>query len=292
MSRRSGFSGLITQMARAAAQREREQQKYERNLRLSAERDRKQEIKLKAQTDKEEKQRYLEERIHETEDLNKDLGNRIADLSSILEHTLTINDTILFDTLRIHDEFRKFELPPELQKEHLPTSREEYFSKIPKPSAFDKLIPGWDGRYQSKLQEAEKHFKEYQEKFDKFATEQNNKIETLREVYNREKQSFDAKIQQRNQEVDQLESAYKSNDPEAIIAYCSMVLEHSDYPDDFPQEFRIAYVPESKELIIEYELPGKDVIPTSSEYKYVKAKDVIEEKPRKPSFITIPMPIK
>ena len=56
-------------------------------------------------------------------------------------------------------------------------------------------------------------------------------------------------------------------------------------PDDFPQEFRIAYVPEPKELVVEYELPHKSIVPIVSEHKYVKAKDTIEEKPRKASAI-------
>ena len=60
-----------------------------------------------------------------------------------------------------------------------------------------------------------------------------------------------------------------------------MVLERSSYPEGFPQEFRTAYLPESKELVIEYELPDTTIIPTASEYTYVKAKDEIKEKERK-----------
>jgi restriction system protein len=61
-----------------------------------------------------------------------------------------------------------------------------------------------------------------------------------------------------------------------------MVLERSEYPDGFPQQFRIAYAPDSKEIVIEYELPNLSVIPIITEYKYSKTKDTIEEKPRKP----------
>lgn len=292
MARRSGYNQLLTQMARAAARREREQQQharaleqYERRMQQATERARKQELKQKAQADKEAKQLYLEDRVTETENLNSELKNRIADLSSVLEHTLTINDSIVFDELRIHEKFRDFELPSELQKEHIATSRDEYFAKIPKPSVLDKLLPGWEGRYQSKLQEAEKLFKEYQDKFNEFTTDRNNKIAALQEVFEREKLAFESKIQQRNQEVDELENAYNAGDPEAIIAYCSMVLERSDYPEGFPQEFRVAYVPEPKELVIEYELPGISIVPSAIEFKYTKSKDTIDEKPRKASEI-------
>jgi restriction system protein len=62
-----------------------------------------------------------------------------------------------------------------------------------------------------------------------------------------------------------------------------MVLERSRYPDGFPQEFRVGFVPEPKELVIDYELPTGKVIPSVLEYRYVKSKDVIEEKARKAS---------
>lgn len=285
MARRSGFSGILNQIVRDTAKREREQQKKQRALIREAERTHKQTLKLAAQATKEEKQHYLESRIQETDDLNKDLESKIVELSNVLGHTLTVNDAITFDDLRIQEQFREFELPSELQKVFLPTSRDTYFSKISKPSAIEKLIPGWEKRYQKQLDEAERLYKEYQDKFEAFAAERNKKITSLREEYDKEKQAFELKIQQRNQETDEFEKAYQSSDPTAIVTYCTMVLERSDYPDDFPQEFRIAYVPDPKELVLEYELPHKSVIPSTIEYKYTKTKDVIEEKPRKSSEI-------
>jgi restriction system protein len=64
-----------------------------------------------------------------------------------------------------------------------------------------------------------------------------------------------------------------------------MVLDRSNYPDGFPQSFRLAYAPEPKELVIEYELPTADVIPQAVEYKYNKTKDTVDEKPRKAAEI-------
>ncbi len=46
-----------------------------------------------------------------------------------------------------------------------------------------------------------------------------------------------------------------------------------------------AYSKDSKELVVEFRLPTFDVVPTVSEYKYVKVRDSIEEKPRKPQEI-------
>ena len=59
-----------------------------------------------------------------------------------------------------------------------------------------------------------------------------------------------------------------------------MVLASSSYPDGFPQHAKIAYVPESKQLVIEYDLPSFEVIPDVGLYKYVKTKDEVTETAR------------
>ena len=64
-----------------------------------------------------------------------------------------------------------------------------------------------------------------------------------------------------------------------------MVLERSEYPEGFIKSFRLAYAPESKEMVVEYELPWISVIPTVAEYKYNKSKDEMAEKARKSSEI-------
>jgi restriction system protein len=51
-----------------------------------------------------------------------------------------------------------------------------------------------------------------------------------------------------------------------------MVLERSEYPEGFSQQFHLACVPESKELVIEYELPLPEIIPTAAEFRYVKVR--------------------
>ena len=63
-------------------------------------------------------------------------------------------------------------------------------------------------------------------------------------------------------------------------------LNASQYPQEFPHKFRAVYLQKSKELVIDYELPNKDIVPIIGEYRYVKTKDAIEEKPRKKTEIS------
>ncbi|MBV6402411.1 MAG: hypothetical protein CNIPEHKO_02723 [Anaerolineales bacterium] len=161
------------------------------------------------------------------------------------------------------------------------TSRDEYFSKIRKPSLFKKMVPGWKERHQNKLQNAELLYKEYKEKYEKDVAERNSKIAALAQEYESKKTAFSLKVQQHNQKIDGLEKGYQNGTPAAVERYCLMILENSGYPDGFPKHFKVAYVPEPKELVVEYELPTKDIVPAVAEYKYIKTRDAIDEKLRK-----------
>jgi restriction system protein len=275
----------MNQMARETARRQRQAAQAEQARIRANDLAIKQELKRRALADKEAKQQYIESRIQETEEANYELLCKLKEISSILEKTLNIDDKIQFDKLRIADEYHKFELPTNLQEEVAFTRRDEYFSKLPKPSGIEKLVPGWEKRYQKRVEEAERLYKDYLEKYEKFVSERKAKIASLQQEYDVEKQAFELKKKQQNQDVDELETAYKNGDPAAVTAYCSMVLEHSSYTENFPKEFRIAYIPEPKELVVEYQLPDKSIVPAVTEYKYAKTKDVIEEKPRKTSEI-------
>lgn len=242
--RPTNFSRITADIAREQARRQRE-----------LERQAKARVRAQAQAEKEAKRQYVETRAQETDDRNEELTERLSGLQSVLEHTLAIDDTISFDDLRIHDEFRA------------PPQRGTFLKSLKKPGSLGGLIPGAQGRYQRALQQAEANYQAAMKKYEE------------------EKRAFEQKVQQRNQEVAEFEKAYRTNDPDAVSAYCTMVLERSEYPDDFPQEFRVAYIPESKQLVIEYELPGVSVVPNVAEYRYVKTRDTIEEKPRKASEI-------
>ena len=123
--------------------------------------------------------------------------------------------------------------------------------------------------------------KEYNRQVD----ERNQKILELRDQYEKDKKEFEIIKERFNKSIDAFEIAYKSGNPDAIKRYYTIVLGASRYPDSFPHRFRLAYLSESKELIIEYELPNKSVVPEVGEFRYLKTKGTVEKKLRRPSEI-------
>src|SRR5204862_3576987 len=78
-----------------------------------------------------------------------------------------------------------------------------------------------------------------------------------------------------NQQVDQFAADFANGAPSSIADYFRIGLENSDYPEDFPATMRVAYVADSKQLVVEYECPTLDSVPEDSGYKFVKSKDEI-----------------
>lgn len=64
----------------------------------------------------------------------------------------------------------------------------------------------------------------------------------------------------------------------AVEDFFSIVLERSDYPDCFPHEFTVAFNPETKILVCDYQLPSPGALPTLKDVIYVKTRKALVEK--------------
>jgi restriction system protein len=84
----------------------------------------------------------------------------------------------------------------------------------------------------------------------------------------------------RHEQVDAFEADYRGGNLDAVVSYCHMALAASAYPDDFSQQFKFAYVPESRQAVVEYDLPTVDVVPAVKAYRYVRQSDSVAESAR------------
>lgn len=81
------------------------------------------------------------------------------------------------------------------------------------------------------------------------------------------------------------EDAFNARGPEAFVDAIQGALATSVYPDGLDGSCAAQYIPESRELWVEYELPRQEVIPAVVGYRYVKTKDVLQPEPRKESEV-------
>src|SRR6266536_2998467 len=77
-----------------------------------------------------------------------------------------------------------------------------------------------------------------------------------------------------------LEVRFAAGDAEAAEWFVSRVLDASRYPNGFPRQYQVAYRPENRDVVIEFEFPRQQVVPKVRGYRYVKIRDAIDPLPR------------
>lgn len=284
MGRRSGFEGFIRATGRAVAAAERERKRAERHqfaearrIEREIKRDNAQRLREQKEADKLAKAMYLEERQDEVSDLNAELNETISALSTLLEHTLEFDDSIDFSALKKHPKFEEFKTP-----KHLLPDPEPEIKVVHAPAAWKTIFPWVKNRYYRELQQAEESFNKSKEDHSIKLLSQKVELDALVADYQARRTAYLEEIKSQHDEVDQFEQDYLNCDPDSVLAYCEMVLTRSEYPENgFPQAFRLAYLPDSKELVVEYNLPDIAVVPRELEYRYVKTRDAIDAKARK-----------
>ncbi|MBB5791308.1 restriction endonuclease [Jiangella mangrovi] len=264
------------EMARAEAARAREQARARRE----AERARAAYARGLAAEEKERKRLYVESRAADVEVMNEELDSRMKALDDLLRDTLGVDDHLDFETLK---------QPPRLPGWRF--SELERAAHPPRPEQFAPPSPSGLNKVFGKT----KHQKAVEAGNTAYAAaltaHQGQERSRLAELDRRQKdyaaavRDAEAKAAAQHAEVDAFRRDFEGGDPEAVINYFELILQASDYPEGFPQSFKLAYVPESRQAVVEYELPPVDVVPAVKGYRYVKSTDKVNETARPASQV-------
>ena len=132
-----------------------------------------------------------------------------------------------------------------------------------------------------KIKEDEKFNRKLKLTYEKKLTAYEEHInENLKEIANWEKEKKDFYHEQKifNEKTTLQKQKYFNNDPDAIESYCNTVLSNSEYIDNLSVEFNLDYNPKNKMILVDYQLPSLESIPTLKEVKYIKSRDEFIEK--------------
>ena len=275
MARRRSYTSTFAQRQREATRAQAAQVRAQAAARREAERARAAYLRAQAADEKERKRLYAESRAAEVAARNDDLEAEIAALQDLLAVTLRVNDQISFSSLKKpaavppwrHAQLEQPEPPPvpDAFRPAPPAGLSKIFGK----SKYEQAVEEGRVRYEGAVR-------------DHAAREQQRTaaLAKTRAEWRAAADAAEAEAQEQHAEIDAFEADYRHGVQDAIAAYCSMVLEASQYPKGFPQRFKLAYVPESRQVVTEYELPTVAVVPAVKAYRYVKTSDTITETPR------------
>lgn len=231
------------------------------------------EAERNATTSEKEKQKcYTELRIAEIDLTNAKLDEQIKQLENLLNVTLSIDDYFNINSLKLALKIPEFVKP---NVGMLPLKPDPQTFKPEKPTGIKKLIPGSQAKYNQELALARELYKQAVEKYEQRIKSINDTIRYAKQAYEQKVSKLQQEVEIRNSLVNKFEEEFSRGDPHAIVDYFMLVLEASIYPDNFPQHAKLAYISESKQLVIEYDLPPFSVVPEIGSYKYTKTKDEV-----------------
>lgn len=233
--------------------------------------------------DREARQAYLRSREQEVCDMNRDLERRIEELRSILFLSPEGTKPFNFGTFKKKFISRQFD-PSVVGKSPEEPQRESFRTVVPPPGLMAKLFGG-RAKYEMEVREgAERDEAAYRAALEKYRSDLmiwHAAEERERARFNEQEAVRKREIDEHNSAVDEFEAGYRNGVPQSVIEYFSLVLDRSVLPEGFPEDFRLAYTPDSRQVVVEHLLPTLDVVPAIAEYSYAKTKDEIREKERK-----------
>lgn len=271
MARRSSLFSGYAQMQRQAARAPAARVRAEADARREAERARAAYLRARPLAEG-PKRTYSESRVPGVADvavMNADLEAAVKALKSILAAALKAGVLVSFSSLKKPASLPVWR-PPELEPAQLPRLLE-----LDMPTHSTYL-----SRLSEKYEQAEAARRaKYEQVLSEHRVREEQRSGALASAHAEWVAAVNAG------EIDTFEADYRRGDLDAIVSYCSLVLELSRYPDGFPQGYKLAYVPESRQAVVEYELPTAEVVPTVKAYRYVKASGTIAESARPQSQI-------
>lgn len=200
-----------------------------------------------------------------------EVAKYLQELNQILQNSLQKDQMVQFSALYKQELFPEFIPPESSSTPDNPYPRSDQFFEE-KTLTFAERFFGV-GRKERQAQEQASRIK-YEAALEKFEEIQAviqgvqdmdaGHAQASLEVYELQKAAFEKSQHEFNDKIDLFKAGYMAQEQDPVESYNAMILERSVYPQGFPQQFELFYHKESRELVVQYEVPALSVIP---EYK-------------------------
>jgi restriction system protein len=233
-------------------------------------------------------QRQVEQATAEVERMNQALQEQVSTLESLLAQTLAVDDHLDFETLKDSADLPEFDPGPLGISVPPPTYQNPQVESVPQPSFFQKLAPGWRKRLAEReaaakaandqsIRSAQAAHQEAVREHEAKERERKEKLERARAEHEEAAKQLRAEVEAQHKRIEQFQQDFEAGSIDAVCGYFDLVLQRSSYPQGFPKKARLAFVRDSRQLVVEYELPPFEIVPEVASHKYVKSTNSVKE---------------
>jgi len=90
-------------------------------------------------------------------------------------------------------------------------------------------------------------------------------------------QAYQKQQRNENKKIDKFRLRYAQRKPDAVVDFLDAVLTHSELPEIFPMQWELGYSAETGVLIVDYELPSPQNVPSLKAVKFDVLRDAFEQ---------------
>lgn len=212
-------------------------------------------------------QRLVEDAVVRTEKID----HRTQKLNFLLKASLSkIPGPFDFDSLK--------EDVPELDlgvdAEPLPVPQWETYA--PRPAGLVDRLLHHGAEHRHAVAQAEKAFTNALERYRRDESARKSRIERMRRAHEDAISQTHKQILEQNAEVEDLEQRVLAGDRQGVSEYFQRAVAPLVDKPPFRNGRRFGYIPESRLLVVEWDLPDFDIVPREKEYRYNKHSDQVE----------------
>lgn len=251
---------------------------WERSLavqRREAERQAREQARLSKEREKLRQQQHLESQQRATDRKSAAVERQVKTLDGVLTSILPL-PAWGFESLMVSPRVAQFDPGP--LGVPIPEPNWEDFAPL-QPKGLSRILGG-TARYDRQVAEARARFQAAQSVHRQKESQRQRALAEAHAQHDRKVAEERASAAMKNAYISGRQSAFAAGDAESVEWFVGCVLDASQYPEGFPREYQVAYRPQNRDVVVEFELPPRDVVPPVRAYRYVKTRDAIEPIPR------------
>ncbi len=221
-----------------------------------------------------DKRRIVEAKLAKVEQMNRKLSQVVDELDGVLLAGLSSDPIDSLNNTRRAFAARPLD-PSLLPPNEATTSIEDFLPQAPK-GILGKL-PKVKRQHRDAQILAQKQYEAAVRQYEERRNARDQRVAEIEVTHKAQVEEERVLVEKHNKRIDDVIAGYISGDRDGIATYFQLVLASGQYPSGVWQSNKVAYVPDSKQLVIEHYFPTLDVIPAAREYKYVQKNDRVQE---------------
>ncbi|MFD8303469.1 restriction endonuclease [Streptomyces sp. NPDC059690] len=153
--------------------------------------------------------------------------------------------------------------------------------RMPDPSQY-QAQGGWTANRRAQAQaEAQARFERDWHAAQAAEAQRQQQLAALQRDYEQRTGAQRAEVRRHNAGIVDVTEGVRRGDPDSVVEYFSAALYSSSaWPEGFPRQVAAAFDTPARQLVLDWELPGYDVVPEAKSVRYVPAHDEDKETAR------------